>query len=246
MDEPYRVVLGLGGQIPGLSSPIRARCGDHAPATRGNDLVAVEAEAGQLPELTHVAVVVSRSETLGPVFDERNTQLPAGFEKGVEIHRMAEKMNRHDRRHPPSRPPVDHSTVRDLATVLQELKHFSRVKLPGDRIHIHEDRVRPTVSDGIHRCDERQRWDQHLIVGPHSGDKQGDVQRDRPIGGRHRMSCADALSDLVLEALDEGSRRRYPAGLEALLHVRPLTFPDEGDCKRDGLSSGSSGHRSVG
>ena len=83
--------------------------------------------------------------------------------------------------------------MRDLATVLQELKHFSRVKLPGDRIHIHEDRVRPTVSDGIHRCDERQRWDQHLIVGPHSGDKQGDVQRDRPIGGRHRLGQLECV-----------------------------------------------------
>src|ERR1019366_342945 len=79
------------------------------------------------------------------------------------------------------------------------------VHVERGRVYVGEHRPGAAVEDGIGRCDEAVRRDDHLVAGADPGRKQGEVQGGRAAGNGDRVRGPDPVGEGALELGDARS-----------------------------------------
>ena len=90
-------------------------------ATGGQELVAVEAEAGDIAEVSALGAPVPGAQALGGVLDDRQAELPRRLQQRGHLDGMAQDVNRQMAAHPPSGRAIVQRAVAPLAAALEEL-----------------------------------------------------------------------------------------------------------------------------
>jgi hypothetical protein len=146
---------------------------------------------------------------------------------------VPENVNRNYSGYAPPRKSIVKCAFVPAATPLQEIHHAGWIHLPVIWFGVNEHRPRANVANGIHRRDKGEGRDEDLIPGLHAGKQQRHVQGRGPINGSDSEARADPGSDFTLEPVHEGTRRRHPVRIEALLDVAPLVSLDRGNRQGD-------------
>src|SRR6185295_8946512 len=101
------------------------------PAAAGrHDLVAVEAETGDLAQCAHRSAPVARPEAFGGVLDRPEVVRARQLQDRIEVRRMAERIDRHDGANPAACRPVARGAVAPDGLVLEEVGELDRIELP--------------------------------------------------------------------------------------------------------------------
>src|ERR1700722_16733933 len=87
------IVLCLCREILRLLSPSLVVCDEHPATAGGDDLIAVVAETGDIPQTPHGVPFVRGTQTLGCVFNYFQTKFLRYREDGVQIDGMTEYMD---------------------------------------------------------------------------------------------------------------------------------------------------------
>ena len=173
------------------------------------------------------------AEALRRVLDNRDAVALSDFEQRVEIHGVAEDVDRQQCANASAGDLTVQRSVAPPAVPREIFDHPVRVHLPGVRLGVDEDRMSADVSDRVGGRDKRQTGNQDLVVWPHTRHQQRDVKGRRAVDGGHRVRDPDGLSQRPLEAVDEGPDRRDPPRIQALLHVGPLVARNRRLAERD-------------
>ena len=163
---------------------------------------------------TERPAAVFRPEGFAGVLDQRQPVAVGDRAQLVELTRIAEHVDRHDR-----------------ARALRDRRlHRARVEVERDGINVGEDRIRAFEDEAVRRSHEGQGRGDHLVSGPETGDLAEQVQSTSATrhGGGERGP--DAVGDLLLEAVDPGTERQAsgPQHLEHELFL-PLVEPRPGE-----------------
>ena len=169
VDVLHWVVLGLGGQVAGPISQGLVVGDDHAPAAGGDDLVAVEAEAGQAAFSPHQPALVPGPQGLGGVLDEGQAVLLGRLTDGVQVDRVAQEVDRQDGPDPPAGGLVVDAPVFYPAVLVEKVNDPLRVHLQMVWLYVEEDRPGVQVADGVGRGDEGQSREDDLVPGSDPG-----------------------------------------------------------------------------
>ncbi len=228
-----RVVLGLRREIFRAARKFSVAGRDHSAAAGRDDLVAIEAEARELAELSDGPPAIPRSAAFGRVLDHGEIEFAREREDRIHVHGMSEDVHGNDRLDAPARAAIAQRAVAALAALAQKLGGSRGIHLPKIRLGIDEHRPRVCISDGIRGRDERERRDEHFVVRLHARDEQRNVQRRRAIHRRDRVRRAGAAREIALEAIDVAADRRDPAGVETVFQILPLVPADRRDAERN-------------
>ena len=126
----YWVSFRLSRQVPGTLGPFGLIGDNHAPAARRHQLVAVETETGDVPQVPNHATVIAGTKTLGRVFDYSKSVAVGEIKYRIDVHGVAEDVDRQNRSHSSSGRLVSESAVSRLALVLQKRFELVCIHLP--------------------------------------------------------------------------------------------------------------------
>ncbi len=167
---------------------------DDSALTGRELLVRVEAEHARNAVRADRIALVLGAQGLGGVLDQGQPVPVADRPDLVELARVAEHVDCHDR----------------LRALGDRRLEGRRVEVQRARVDVGEDRRRPLDDEAVRRGHERERRGDRLVSRAKPGDSREEVQprgaaRDRCGEGR-----ADALGDQLLEAFDRRAEREPP------------------------------------
>ena len=159
------------------------------------------------PRLPRAAPLVSRTQTLGGIFNYFQTEFSRDRQDGIQVNGMTKYMNGNYGRDAASRAPVVQRAVAPTAVPLQEFHDPGGIHLPVGGLGINEHRPGTHITDGIDGRDECQARHEHLVVGLHSGHQERGMQRRRAVHSGHGILRPGLLRHHLLEPIHVRAHR---------------------------------------
>ena len=93
------------------------------------------------------------------------------------------------------------------------------VHVPGDALAVDEDRLGPLIDHRIGAGGEGEGGDQHFVARAHAQVDESQVDGRGAGAEGQGVFGAHHLTELALEGIDIGAKRRDPVGVEGVLYV---------------------------
>src|SRR5258705_1787214 len=148
----YRIIFRLRGQVFRFLRPLIVVTDDHSPTAGCDQLVAVEAKARDVAQVSDFDAFVLRAETLGGVFDNRQFVLPREFKNRIQVHRVSENVNRNDGPNTTAGVAIIKSAISPLKLKLEKVLDLLWIHLPIPGLSVDEYGPGAHIPDRICRC----------------------------------------------------------------------------------------------
>ena len=217
-------VLVPGGRLAALGAPLAHLLGvvlavgeEHAAATAGDNLVAVEADGAVIAELARLLALVGGPEALGGVFDEERVVASANRTDFVHLAGRSVQMNKHHQAH--------------VGVNFESLFKRHRVHVPGVVLGVDEHGLAVLVGDGVHGGIESHVAAEHLVSAQatlaHLGHAVQGLARElraevecRGSGRKgYGVLAADLFGSEAFHLVDVRTHGAHPVGFVRFGHV---------------------------
>ena len=237
MVKLQQVRLGLGGAVLAGFRPVGVVAHHHAARAGGDDLVAVEAVAADVPDGARGAARVGAggvagAQRLGGVLDENEVVGFGQRHQAGQVGHVAEHMHHHHGLDMGAGGVVDEFAVLQGAAAGAELLHGGGVQTQGIVTAQKHRLCAHVAGGGVDGGDEGQRRNQHLIPGAEAGGHGRQMQRTGAGVGRHRTGHAHISGKFFFKFRHLAAAGGHPAGGDRLGGVGGLFFAKVGHGKR--------------
>ena len=205
---PRRSLAGLGRPLARLVGLRFAVGQQHAACAASDDLVAVEADGGNVAEGACLLAVDGGAEGLGGVLDEDGA-VDVGYVGDLfDARRRTVEVGDHD--------------GLGVGMQLERLLERRGVHVPGFVFAVDEYRRAALVHDGVHRGGKRHVATEDLVAGLDAGKFHSQVQGGGAGREGNGVVHAYVVCDLLFDGVDVGAYRGHPVGVVGFLHVAEL------------------------
>ncbi len=172
------------------------------------------------------------AEGLGRILHDRQAETCSDVRQRGHVGRMAVAMYRDQRPDDRAGFAIDKGLAVNLADCVEMRGERHRIDPEAVRLAVDEVRRGPAVGDCVGGCDEGEGGQQDLVPRLDADGQERGVQCCGPVDGGDGVACAGDLGEHVLEPVHLAADGRYPAGVEAILHVGPGVAVDCGRVQR--------------